>query len=120
MIIKILLVASVLAALAWVMRARSSGRRLALTRIASIGVAACWIVAVLNPGGVSWAANQIGVGRGTDLVLYLLVVAFTFTTVGLYRRLRLLDDRLAEMIRCQALLQHQVESPAGRQSESDV
>ena len=108
-IVKLLLIASVLAILAWVMRSRPSNHRLAVTRIASVGIAGCWILAVLNPGLVSWVANQIGVGRGTDLVLYLLVVVFTFTSVGQYQRLRQIDDRIAELARSHALLQQRDE-----------
>lgn len=109
MIVKLLLIGSVLAVLVWVMRARPSNQRLAVTRIASIAITTCWILAVLNPEGVSWIANRIGVGRGTDLVLYVLVVVFTITSVGQYQRLRRMDDRIAELARAEALLQHQVD-----------
>jgi hypothetical protein len=102
--VKVLLILSVLAALAWVIRARPSNQRLALTRLAGLAVATCWIVAVINPELVSQVAHLVGVGRGTDLVLYVLVVVFMFTTVGQQQRLRLLEDRLAELTRSQALL----------------
>jgi hypothetical protein len=108
-IVKLLLIGSVLAILAWVIRARPSNQRLALTRMASIVVACCWVLAVLNPELVTWIANRIGVGRGTDLVLYVLVVVFTVSSVAQYQRLRRLDDRIAELARTQAILGHQVE-----------
>lgn len=104
MIVKALLIGSVLAALLWLVRARPSPHRLALARLGGLVVACLWIVAVINPDITTWVANLIGVGRGTDLVLYLLVVVFTFTTVAQYQRLRVLDDRIAEMARAQALL----------------
>ena len=44
------------------------------------------VVAVLAPGLVTDAANLVGVGRGTDLVLYLLAVAFGFYVVNDYLR----------------------------------
>jgi len=34
------------------------------------------VVAVLFPGTITWVANQIGVGRGADLLLYVLVIVF--------------------------------------------
>jgi small membrane protein len=117
-IVKLLLIGSVLALLAWVMRSRPSNHRLALTRMASVVIALCWIFAVINPDRVTWVANLIGVGRGTDLLLYVLVVIFTFTTVGQYQRLRQIDDRIAELARSQALQgQHVHEQEPG---SSDV
>lgn len=44
------------------------------------------VVAVLSPGLVTEAANLVGVGRGTDLVLYLLCVTFGFYVVNDYLR----------------------------------
>jgi hypothetical protein len=113
-IVKLLLIVSVLAILAWVIRSRPTTRRLALTRIGSITVAVCWVVAVINPDLVTWVANLIGVGRGTDLVLYLLVVVFTISSVAQYQRIRRLDDRIAELTRSQALLGRRVEEDSSR------
>lgn len=109
MIVKALLISAVLAALLWLIRTRPGHNRLALARISGLAVACLWILAAIYPDLVTRVANLIGVGRGTDLVLYLLVVAFTFTTVGMYQRLRSLDDRLAEVTRAHALLAHQLE-----------
>lgn len=108
MIVKFLLIASVLAALVWLVRARPGHNRLALARLAGLVISFLWIVAVIDPDITTRIANLIGVGRGTDLVLYLLVVAFTFTTVGHYQRLRTLDDRMAELARSQAILAHRL------------
>jgi hypothetical protein len=118
-IVKLLLIGSVLAILAWVIRARPSNQRLALTRMASIAVAACWVLAVINPDGVTWIANRIGVGRGTDLVLYVLVVVFTVSSVAQYQRLRRLDDRIAELTRMQAILGHHVDQQHRQRPDPD-
>lgn len=112
--VKVLLILSVLAALAWVVRARPSNHRLALTRLAGLAAATCWIVAVINPEIVSRVAHLVGVGRGTDLLLYVLVVVFMFTTVGQQQRLRLLEDRLAELTRSHALLEHRASDDSDR------
>jgi len=118
-IVKLLLIASVLAILAWVMRSRPSTRRLALTRMASIAVALCWVLAVINPDLVTWVANLIGVGRGTDLVLYVLVVVFTVSSVGQYQRLRQLEDRIAELTRSQALLGRRVDDQSAQADQAE-
>lgn len=114
MIVKLFLIGSLLAAAVWLIRARPGNGRLAITRLATVLFGTCWVVAVLAPDTVTWIANRVGVGRGTDLVLYLLVVAFTFATVGQYQRLRRLDDRLADLTRAHALLLHEIEDLRAR------
>jgi hypothetical protein len=44
------------------------------------------VVAVLSPALVNRAANLMGVGRGTDLVLYTVSVAFGFYVINQYLR----------------------------------
>ena len=46
---------------------------------------------------------MLGVSRGTDLLLYLLVVAFMFTTLSSYIRFRELELRYARLARAVAL-----------------
>lgn len=65
-------------------------------------VLAC-IYAVLRPDDVTVVANWLGVDRGTDLLLYGLVVAFMFTTVSTYIRLREQELRYARLARAVAL-----------------
>ena len=65
-------------------------------------IAACsW--AVLRPDDLTIVANYVGVSRGTDLLLYLLVVAFMFTTLSSYIRFRELELRYARLARAVAL-----------------
>lgn len=65
-------------------------------------VVAC-IYAVLRPNDVTVVANWLGVDRGTDLLLYGLVVAFMFTTLSTYVRLREQELRYARLARAVAL-----------------
>ena len=65
-------------------------------------IAAC-IWAVLRPDDLTSVANYVGVSRGTDLLLYLLVVAFMFTTLSSYIRFRELELRYARLARAVAL-----------------
>ena len=64
-------------------------------------VAAVW--AVLRPDDLTVLANWIGVDRGTDLLLYLLVIAFMFTTMSTWIRLREQELRYARLARAVAL-----------------
>ncbi|MDN4172957.1 DUF2304 domain-containing protein [Nocardioides sp. SOB77] len=104
MIIKVFLIASVAMAGWWLLRS-SGGRQLAATRLGGLLFAASWVTAVMAPDLVSRVANLMGVGRGTDLVLYLLVVAFLFSSIAQRQRLRTVEERLATVARSQALLE---------------
>lgn len=105
MIIKILLIAGAIGFGFLLLRSPSTtGRHMALTRIGGLVVVAGGIFAVLFPLKVTDVANAVGVGRGTDLVLYVLVMVFLFTSVSLYQRLHALDMQITELTRQLALL----------------
>lgn len=103
MIIKLLLIASALVALAWLVRSQPSSRRLVITRGTALAVTVAWIAAVINPDIPQYLAEAVGVTRGTDLLLYALVVTFTFTAVGWSQRVRHLDERISELTRSLAI-----------------
>ena len=75
MIIKVLLIAAALGFAVLVLREKVPGQQEALRRAAGLLVVLAGIVAVLWPDLTTTAANAVGVGRGTDLVLYLLVMS---------------------------------------------
>ena len=64
-------------------------------------VACLW--AIVRPDDLTVVANWIGVTRGTDLLLYVLVLAFVFTTVSSYIRFREQELRYARLARAVAL-----------------
>jgi len=109
MIVKILLIASVLVVAWWLLRGPGRGGRLAATRLAGLFLAGGAVVAILAPNAVTRVANFVGVGRGADLVLYVLVVVFTFVCLGQYQQFRRLEEKLARLTRAHALLEHEVE-----------
>jgi hypothetical protein len=58
---------------------------------------------VVRPNDLTRVAHLVGVGRGADLVLYALVVAFTFSVVNFYLRQRELKQRITQLARAVAL-----------------
>ena len=64
-------------------------------------IAAVW--AVLRPDDLTVLANWVGVDRGTDMLLYVLVVAFLFTTLSTWIRFREQELRYARLARAVAL-----------------
>lgn len=61
------------------------------------------VYAMLRQNDITWIANKVGIQRGLDLVLFLLVIAFAFTTVSTYLRFRELEIRYAQLARAIAL-----------------
>jgi hypothetical protein len=103
MIIKLILLASLAGAALLLIRGKRSALNLLLRRSLTLVVILVGGAAVLFPGAVTEVAQAVGVGRGTDLVLYLLCVTFLFVTIALYLRLNEMHDRYVELARQLAL-----------------
>jgi hypothetical protein len=107
-IIKILLVLAVLALLIYSVRGRPGVRLQAGKRVGLILFAVVNVLAVLRPDDVTALARALGVGRGTDLVLYLLVIAFFLGTLSTYMRFKVVDRRYTELARVMAIREAEI------------
>jgi hypothetical protein len=116
MIIKVLLIAAALGFGVLVLREKVPGQKLALRRLAGVGVVVLGIAAVLWPNSTTVVANAIGVGRGTDLVLYVLVMVFVYHAVATSQRLHQLEHKITELTRALALSRPDVPEPVVDQS----
>ena len=58
---------------------------------------------VLFPDATSSIANLLGVGRGTDLLVYLGLLAGVYSVLLLYSRTRRLERRMTEQLRAIAI-----------------
>lgn len=105
MIIKLLLLAGLAAAAVPLLRGKRTALGLLMRRSLALGAILLGALGVLFPGAVTAVANAVGVGRGTDLVLYALCVTFLFVTIAQNLRLTELRDRTVELARKQALLE---------------
>jgi hypothetical protein len=105
MLIKILLIAAFLLAAVIVFRHRQRVEMRAGTRIGALVLFGLAVASIIDPDLTQVAAHEVGVGRGTDLVLYALVVMFTLTSLGFYFRSRESDRRLLELARVVAINQ---------------
>lgn len=106
--IQILLLAAVLAALVLFVRRRHGVRMQAGKRMGLVVFAVLNVYAVLRPDDVTWVANRLGVGRGTDLVLYALVAAFVFGMLNFYLRFREMDRKFTELARTLAIREAEI------------
>lgn len=104
MIIKVLLIAGIAGAGLFASRIPGAGTGLALRRLLGAGLVIVAAVSVAFPEITNWAANLVGVGQGSNLVLYGLVVAFLFAVTALYQRISHLEGQLTQLTRAIAIL----------------
>ena len=102
LLIQVVLVVGILIISARLLRGRGA-RVVALRRIGMLAFAALAIASILFPETWTRVAKLVGVGRGTDMVLYALVVAFLSTTVTTYLRFREMEVRYTALARRMAL-----------------
>ena len=60
-------------------------------------------MSIVFPGALTWIAHKVGVGRGADLLLYILVVTFMLVSVILFRRISDLERKYVVLSRALAL-----------------
>jgi hypothetical protein len=109
-IIKVLLIAALAGAAVVLVRGRRTALNLLVRRGLVLAAIAVGVVAVLVPDTLTEVAQAVGVGRGADLLLYLLCVTFLFVTIGLHLRLTEMHDRYVELARRLAL--HEADADA--------
>lgn len=73
LIIQIILILGILGITAWLFIKRGA-KQLAIRRLIILAFAVFAVLAVIFPGAVTTVAQFVGVGRGTDLLLYATVV----------------------------------------------
>ena len=112
LLIQGVLVVALLVVGAVLVRSTSDVRHQAVRRILLVLLGVLAVTSVLVPQAVTWVAEKVGVGRGTDLVLYGLVVAFLGFIASSYRRTRVLEAKVAELTRRLALDEEARESGA--------
>jgi hypothetical protein len=101
-LIQLVLIVVVILVAARLLRGRGA-RTQAVRRLGLVLFAALAVWSILFPSVWSQFAKLVGVGRGTDLVLYALVVAFLSFTLTTYVRFREFETRYTKMARRLAL-----------------
>ena len=102
--IQILLIAAIVLLAFFMMRRTGADSHLAIRRLLLGVFVLIAVLSVLFPQWLTWLAQLIGVGRGTDLVLYALIVIFLAFVYTQYRRNAQLQRQLTLLSRRIALL----------------
>jgi small membrane protein len=103
MVIRIVLILAVAIGGGALMRSSGDARHQAVRRLMLLGFIVLAIASVLYPKLLTQVAGWVGVGRGTDLVLYLLFVLVLGSMATTYRRFRDLEQQITLLTRRLAL-----------------
>jgi len=61
------------------------------------------LIIIIWPQATVWLANSVGVGRGSDLVVYLAVIFIVYFLFRLLLRIEKLEKNLTKLVRQEAL-----------------
>lgn len=103
--IQFLLIGAIVLLAAFMMRRTGADSHLAIRRILLGLFVLAAVLSILFPQWLSWVARAIGVGRGTDLLLYALVITFLVFVYTQYRRNMALQREITLLARKIALLE---------------
>jgi hypothetical protein len=103
LIIKYLLVPALVLAVYLSLRSRASLRGQARRKLLAGLTVVVGIIAVIFPSSAQWAADIVGVKRGTDLLLYFLALVLVYLVGSTSVRFREQEARLVRLSRQVAL-----------------
>jgi small membrane protein len=118
MVIQIVLILGVAIGGGALMRSSGGARHQAIRRLLLLGFIVLAIVSVLYPKLLTHIASWVGVGRGTDLVLYLLFVLVLGFMATTYRRFRDLEQQITVLTRRLALDEAILPDPLVQRAEA--
>lgn len=118
--IQILLIVAIIVLGGFLMRGTGSDSHMALRRIGFALFIVVAVLSVLFPQWLTWAASLVGVGRGTDLLLYALVIVFLAFVYAQSRRSNALQRQLTLLARRIALMDARDRERSAPSSPSDA
>lgn len=98
-VIKVLLLAGIILVTIMLTRSTAGVRHQAIRRLLLIGFVLLAVAAVLFPRLLTQTAQLVGVGRGADLLLYALTIAFFGYVASSYRRMRTMEQHVTTLAR---------------------
>jgi len=118
MLIQIILIVALVAIAFYLMRATPSARHLAVRRMLVFLAVIGGIVVTLSPGLLTSVANAVGIGRGTDLLLYGFIVAFLLYVVTDFKRSTQLSRANTQLARKLTLTEARLQDEISRQGSN--
>ncbi len=109
MIIKIILILSLLLSLAYFIKNVNKVSVKAWKRLVLFFLPLFGIISVVYPNIIDNLAKKIGIGRGADLLLYVLVIIFIFVTLNFYLKFKEISLKQGKIISKIAILEKEKE-----------
>ncbi|MGI8392688.1 DUF2304 domain-containing protein [Leucobacter sp. W1038] len=91
---------------------------LAVKRILAMLFVVAAILAIVFPAALTTIANLLGIGRGTDLLLYVFIIACMLFAVSVVRAKARSDARVTDLARAVALMEARLDDRTGKQEET--
>lgn len=120
LVIKVLLIAIFVGLVAVLVVQRPGARPLAIRRLTYLALLIAAITAVIFPNWLTWIAELVGVGRGTDLLLYGTVVVFISHSLASKSQHVGADQRTTLLAREIAIMQAEPADVAGRRLSTNA
>ena len=103
-----ILILGVVVAAILVIRFLPGDGSLAVKRILALLFVAAAMLAIIFPAALTAVANVLGIGRGTDLLLYVFIIACMLFAVSVVRAKARSDARVTDLARAVALMEARV------------
>ncbi|MFJ4107282.1 DUF2304 domain-containing protein [Oerskovia enterophila] len=120
MLIQIILIAAIVVVSVMLTRSTANARHQAIRRLLLATFVVAAVLAIIFPDALSFVANAVGVGRGTDLLLYALVIAFVSYIATSNRRLNELGRKITLLTRELSLAEAELASVDSRVESASV
>jgi hypothetical protein len=117
--IRFLLITSTLIIAWYFLSSRGSSRSNAFKKVLLVGFVAASVVAILIPESLTWLAHLLGVGRGTDLLLYVLVQVVLFQMFNTYAKDKQNQRQVVHLARRIAILEARTGTHAPARQTTD-
>lgn len=102
-LIQVVLITSVGIIMITTLQRRTSQRSQALKKIGLVAVSILAVAAIAAPSLVQDLAELLGIGRGTDLIIYVTAVALLYIATDVYLRFQETDQKISELARRMAI-----------------
>jgi hypothetical protein len=117
-VIQILLITGVVTISAWLLLRPKSHQVRASIKLLGLLFSVLAIVVIVSPNTSNRLAHVVGVGRGADLLLYALTLAFIFVVLYMYIRSKEEQDQRVILARKIALLEAKI-NQLSRESDGE-
>jgi hypothetical protein len=107
--IKTILVVVILLIMVWFLSNRTTHQVRAWQKLGLLLITVLGVFVVIFPDTSNTIAHKVGVGRGADLLLYLLTIAFIMTGLNLYLKGKEEERRIVILARKIALMEAEIQ-----------